>query len=200
MIEEVISRQNFEVVRDAIGAILKTEIENQRTKNVLLTEEVGVFLERTTPFQNSEEVVINITLNSSDYDLKNQKDSQGKTFYSVDIFTKGFATSNENGSVNSAFKLHRYLGIVRYILSHTMYKTLSLPPGFIGGTAVENFTVMENQFKEDSDFIKLASISFSVRINESQTLEEGTINLNEIFTLVKLDMTDLGYTYKKINE
>ena len=198
MIQEVIPQQNFELVRDAIGAILKTEIESQKLKNTLLTEEISVFIERTTPIANSEEIVINVSLTSCDYDQKTQKDSQGKTFYTIDIYSHGQASSGIAGWMDSARKLHRYLGLTRYILQHTMYKTLSFPPGFIGGCALENFVIMDNQFKEDSDFSKLASVSFSVRINESQSLEEG-INLKEIFTMVKLDLTDLGYIYNKIN-
>jgi hypothetical protein len=199
MIQEVIPVQNFEIVRDTIGALLKTEIENQKTKQPLrLPEEVGVFLERTIPISDGEELVINIQLDSGNYDQKTQKDSQGKTFYVIDIFSKGFAGSGQSGSENSAFKLHKYLGIVRYILQHTQYKTLGLPPGFIGGTAFENFTFFESQQKEDSNFVKMGSISFSVRIQENQLMETG-VNLGEIYTQVKLDNTDLGYVYNKIN-
>ena len=198
MIKELIPSQNFEIVRDSIGFLLSQEINSQKQKqNSRFTEDVNVFLERTTPIDNSEEVVINVNLASSDFNNKTQKDSQGKTFFNIDIYSKGAASSIESGSLNSSLKLHKYIGLVRYILQHTEYKTLGLPSGFIGGTNFENFTIMEYSNKEDSDFFKMAVISFSVRIQESQSMSE-TIDLNEIFTNVKIEETEKGYIYQFI--
>ena len=138
MIDEIISRQNFELVRDAIGSILLIELEAQKQKQGF-DENINIFSERTNPIQNDELLTINLSLESGDFSNKTQKDSQGKTFFNIDIYSKGAASSIESGSLNSSLKLHKYIGLVRYILQHTEYKTLGLPSGFIGGTNFENF-------------------------------------------------------------
>lgn len=196
MIEELIPQQNFEIVRDAIGFILTQEINSQKQKpNSRYFEDVNVFLERTTPIDNSEEVVINIVLASSNFDNKTQKDSQGKTFFNIDVYSSAAASTEQSGSLNSALKLHKYIGLIRYILQHTDYKTLFLPLGIIGGTLIENYNIMENNIKEDSNFFKMGTISFSVRIQESQSMSQP-LNLQEIFNEMKIEETDKGYVYE----
>ena len=197
MIQELIPKQNFEIVRDAIGYVLKQEFISQSQKeNSRYTENTEVYLERTTPIQNEEEIVVNIVLASSDYSNKTQKDSQGKTFFNIDIYSTGQASNTKSGSLDSAEKLHKYIGLIRYILSHTEYKTLGLPPGIIGGTQVENFSIIENKMEQDSDFFKMATVYYSVRIQENQSLEHA-IDLNNIFSQVKLELTELGYIYEQ---
>lgn len=196
MIQELIPKQNFEIVRDAIGYLLTQEINEQKLKpNSRYTEDVLVCLERTTPISNAEEVVINIVLASSEYNNKTQKDSQGKTFYNIDVYSNGAANTEETGSLNSSMKLHKYIGIIRYILQFTENKTLGLEPGIIGGTMVENFVIMENTMKQDSDFFKMGTVFFSVRIQENQEMAP-VVDLSEIFTQVKLELTEKGYIYQ----
>lgn len=199
MINELIPAQNFEIVRDAIGYVLKTELISQSQKQFSrFTENCEIYSERTTPISNEEEVVINVVLTSNDFNNKTQKDSQGKTFFNIDVYSRGTAGPTSSGSLNSAKKLHKFIGFIRYVLQHTEYKTLSLPLGIIGGTMVESFNIMDNRMEQDSDFLKMGTISFSVRIQESQSLQTG-VNLGEIFSEVKLDETELGYIYQKIN-
>lgn len=198
MINDLILPQNFEIVRDAIGYVLKTELISQAQKTgSRLTENCDVFLERTTPIQNEEEVVINIVLVSNDFSNKTQQDSQGKTFFNIDFYSRGHANQQVSGSLNSALKLHKYIGFVRSVLQNTEYKTLGLPLGIIGGTMIESFNIMENKIEQDSDFLKMGTISYSVRVQENQSMAEG-VNFEGIFSIVKLDLTDLGYIYQKI--
>ena len=88
---------------------------------------------------------------------------------------------------------------MRYVLQHTAYKTLNLPGGIIGGTTVESFNIIENTMNQDTDFIKMGTVLFSARIQEWQELE-NPVNLSEIFTGVKLDLTEKGYEFKKENQ
>jgi len=198
MINYLIQPQNFELVRDALGFVLASELENQRSfPNSRFTEPAEIFRERTTAISNSEDVVINITLTSDEFSNKTQKDSQGKTFFNIEIFSHGAASDETTGSLDSAMKLHKYIGFVRHVLSHTEYKTLTLEPGYIGGTAVESFEVMESNNREDADFSKMAIVVFSVRIQENQGMAEAT-EINEIYSRMNIEETDLGYIFQTI--
>ena len=72
MIDEIISRQNFELVRDAIGSILLIELESQKQKQGF-DENINIFSERTNPIQNDELLTINLSLESGDFSNKTQK-------------------------------------------------------------------------------------------------------------------------------
>lgn len=194
MIEEIIQTQNFELVRDAIGSILTVELNNQKELQGL-KEDILVYSERSFPIQNDELMTINISLESGDYTGKTQRDSAGKMMFNIDIYTIGKNSPSGSGSKDSAFRLHKFIGMIRYILSHTSYRTLGMTPGFIGGSEIESFYIMDADLKQDSNYVKMARITFAVRINEYQSMENGII-IDEALTRVKLDETDLGFIYK----
>lgn len=193
-----IPKQNFELIRDKIGEILLIELQNQKVLQGF-SELINIYSERTQPIQNNELLTININLASGDFSSKSQKESTGKLMFNIDIYTSGTSTSDIDGSVDSAFRLHRYLGMIRYILSYTGYKTLNMPLGIIGGTETENFFIMESDLKQDSSYIKMARLQFSVRATENQPLEQG-IPLLENESKVLLHETELGYLFKFKNE
>ena len=71
-ITNVIEKQNFEIIRDRIGAILYTEIKNQLqlTNNDIL--KCDIFVERNTPVDKIEVPTIIVSLASINFDNKNQ--------------------------------------------------------------------------------------------------------------------------------
>ena len=188
-----IPRQGFEFVKDALGVILTEELNNQ---NVIqgLNEEINVYSERITPLDVSEYLYINILLDSATYGQINQKDSQGRTLYFIDFYTNGDAKAGHDGCSDSTDRLHKFMGMARYILSYSEYKTLGFPPGLIGGVYVESFAVMDPAQKEDTLFTRFGRIQLAVRIQENQALWQG-IELNGNDTTVKLELTDKGYKY-----
>ena len=197
IIDHAIPSQGFELVRDLIGAILKEELENQKTLQNL-PEEIQVFSERTTPFGNEEELAINVLLSSANYTGMTQKDTQGRTMFLVDIYTNGRASNGTPGGLDSSKRLHKYIGLVRYILQYSEYKTLSLPLGVIAGGSVDDFNIMEPSQQQDSNFTRMGRVSVSYRIQENQALIQGT-TLESMITTVKLEDTDLGYRFELIN-
>lgn len=197
MIIEPIPKQNFELIRDQIGVILKQEIANQESLSGQ-TFESDIYSERTTAVQNDELITLNINLESYNQSSKNQNDSMNGLNYNIDFYSVGFESETEKGWENSSFRIHKYIGWVRYILSHTTYKTLGFKPGFISGTSVESFFIMEPDLRQDSSFVRMARLVFNVRSSERQSMESGPIfESNE--TKVKLFETDLGFQYKFIN-
>lgn len=193
-----IPKQNFELIRDKIGEILLIELQNQKVLQGF-SELINIYSERTQPIQNNELLTININLESGNFSSKSQRESTGKLMFNIDIYTSGTSTSDIDGSVDSAFRMHRYLGMIRYILNYTGYKTLDMPLGIIGGTETENFFIMESDLKQDSSYIKMARLQFSVRAVENQPLEQG-VPLLENESKVLLHETELGYLFKFKNE
>jgi hypothetical protein len=194
IIDEIISTQGFEVVRDYIGAILKEELENQKILQ-LLEEDINVYSERITPISNAENLVINVLLSSCNYSGMTQKDTQGRTIYYIDIYTNGISSEDADGGLNSSMRLHKYIGLVRYILQYSEYKTLKLPLGLIAGGSVDDFNILDPSQRQDSNSTRMARLTVSYRIQENQALIKG-IPLLGNDTGVKLELTDLGYKYQ----
>lgn len=190
-IEGQIPNQNFELARNAIGSIIKLELLNQKDIGTF-TEDPKTFLERTTPIQASEKVVINVQLSGIDYSDKNVKDGKGFTTFHIDVYTTGKESADYSGDEDSTFRLHKFIGIIRYILQFSGYKTLSLPLGIVAGTSVDSFQIMNTSMESASSFVKYGRITFTARIMESQQTE-ATLELLESETGITLDETDLGY-------
>lgn len=197
IIDHAIPSQGFELVRDLIGAILKQELENQKQLQNL-EEEIQVFSERTTPFGNEEDLAINVLLSSANYTGMTQKDTQGKTIFLVDIYTNGKSSPQVSGGLDSSKRLHKYIGMVRYILQYSEYKTLLLPLGIIAGGSVDDFNIMEPAQQQDSNYIRMGRITVSYRIQENQQLVQG-ITFDSLVTTVKSEDTDLGYKFQLNN-
>lgn len=194
LIEEIIGTSNFEFIRDSIGSILLTELENQKILQGF-DEDIKIFCERTHPVQNSELLTINLSLESGDFSGKTQSSSMGKIIYNIDVYTTGAANEAQTGGEDSSFRLHKFIGMIRFILSHTAYRTLNMPLGIVGGSNIESFIIGDPNVREDSSYIKMARIQFSVNSIESQSLEKG-VDFYENATMVKLHETELGYIYK----
>lgn len=199
IISELIPQQGFEIVRDMIGAILKIEIENQKTLSNQqnpnsFQEDVRIFQERLSPIGESDEVVINVQLSSANYSGLTRKDTQGATIFFVDIYTTGKETDDTSGDIISSSRLHKFLGLCRYIISHTEYKTLTLQPGVIAGVTVDGFNILEPSLKEDSLFFRMGRLTISYKIQENQSMPLGN-PLTASGTTVRLQETNLGYEY-----
>lgn len=196
VITDIIPEQGFEVVRDLISAIIKTELDNQKILQTL-SENINVFSGRSSPFQHSEVLMINVLLDSADYSNTHEKGTHGSVGFFIDVYTTAKETENDDGGYLSTQRRDKYVGMIRYILQDHHYKTLGLPPGLIMGTYIDGFENFEPSNQQDSSFVKMNRISFSVRVVENQTLWAG-VDIASIFTDVKLDLTTKGYKYETI--
>lgn len=193
IINNIIPVQNFEIVRDVIGAILKDELENQKVLQPLrFNEDIKVFTARTTPFQQAEILMINVSCDNANYNSRTQSNSQGGVNYNIDVFSSAKETANFNGGLNSAMRRDKYNGAIRSILSNTRYKTLNLPLGVIMGTSIESFENFEVPTSNDTSFSQMCRITFNVRMTENQSLWDGVL-VKDLYTNVKIDLTENGY-------
>lgn len=197
IINEIIPMQGFEFVALQIQTILNDELLNQKILQDF-DSNFEVFLERQEAYDNSEDVMINVSLNGINYSETTQKDSQGSTSYFIDVYTPGVESDSQTGNEDSRKKMHLFIGMIRYILSSTKYQSLGFPIGLIGGKYVENIQFLDNYGNQDASFIRFGRITFSVRIQENQESWTGiTITGND--TTIKLDTTDEGFKLTKNN-
>lgn len=192
LITGAIPKQGFELVRDAIGAIILTELTSQKViQGSDFPEEIIVTSESLTPFDAVDQVAMNVMLASSGYSQMTQIDAQGRTIYLVDIYTSG------TNSGDSAFRRDKFLGMVGFIFRSAYYRMMGLPPGLIGGTYVESFVIGETK-KEDSAFTSFAQLQIAVRIQEEAQGWPG-VQLAQDNSAVTLALTDKGYQYVFVN-
>ena len=193
LIATAIPEQNFEKVRDAIGVILLTELTNQKAIQIL-PENVTIYRERVSPMEVEENLYFNILLDSANYGQYTTRDAQGRTIFFIDIYTTGKNKTGVDGALDSTTRLHKYMGMVMYILASNFYKTLGLPLGLIGGTYIESFATGTPTPFESENYQRFARITFAVRIQENYALW-NTVPLSGNDTTVTLEQTDKGYVY-----
>lgn len=197
LINEIIPRQGFEIVQDKIAEILLVELTNQKALQSL-TSNFGVFIERQEPHDKSDDVMISVMLNGTNYDNQTPKGAEGLTTYIIDIVGGGIASMGKSPSVDARDKVFKYAGMIRYILSSAKYQNLDLPQGTIRGRYVEmiksdtDFSNFGNHSNYDAGFIRFVRILFSVRIGESQDLWDSA-PLFGSDTQISLNNTNLGY-------
>lgn len=198
-IQGLIPKQNFEIVRDQIGALLKLEISAQIMRRNL-DYEADIYVERTVSIQDSEDLVINIQFESSNYGNFNEKSSEGETTYLIDVYSTSKKDPEKDGGYRSNLKTQRVLGWIRSILMSTEYKTLGIEidyengkPAFIAGTYVQE-TASNTNFLLGSDvsFLSVGRVIFMARLNESQQMESG-VEMDVHGTRFLLHDTELGY-------
>ena len=193
----IIPKQGFEIVRDLVGAILKVELDEQKILQGL-TDEINVYNSRSTPFHQSEKIMINVSTDSANYDNEHVVGVTGRTSFFIDIYTSAKEKEDADGGLLSTILKDKYLGMIRFILQDHHYKTLGLAPGLIMNAKVEGFENFEPSNNQDASFVKMARLSYSVKLYENQSVWNG-IEISTIFTDVKLDLTERGYKYELIN-
>lgn len=178
ILNEIISKQGFEIVGERIAQILTEEISNQMDLQNF-EEEVEFYLERIEPFDKNEDVMISIAFRDANYDGYTTRDVQGEYIYFIDCFCSGMGVGNKPPSIVSKEKMFRYLGMIRYILSSSKFLTLGFPPGLIGGKYIKKITLdtdysnFGNHSNYDGSFIRFARIMYLVRVQENEALWEG---------------------------
>lgn len=196
-INHIILPQNYEFVRDRIAEIITDELHNQ----LLLTGEYDidaeVYVERTTPFDESELPAVNICLDSGSWGNKHQGSVVGTYIFNIDCVTSAKATKSGPGDTASTIKSQRIAGLCRSILEDPIYKTLGFTPPFISKTFCSDIK-FGSAGSPDAKNIVVSRISFHTVVNETSDLIIP--NLIEGYqTVVKIDNTSKGYFYQGEN-
>jgi len=199
LIEKEIPKNNYELVRDKIGAILYDELEVQfLTYNVQEANVTEVSIERTSPEDHIELATVNVSIAENSFENKHPGQSDGSVIYNIDVYVKQKSEPGKSGDQHSQYKLQRLLGIIRYILEDPQYKTLAYTIPFIKHTMV-NRIELRAPSANDTANCAMGRLSFQVDMVEETSLLEG-VWLESHITQVKLGISDKGYKYVYGNE
>lgn len=191
-ITDQIPEQNFEIIRDQIGAILTLELAAQD-----VTQDIKVWTERFISFNQSELPAINVSFDNVPYDNHNPKTRTGENEYFIDIYTKAKHEGNskdEKGDVIASRLAQRIAGIVAYILSSAEYYYLDFEPGLIQSRWISEIKVGKLQ-EQDAVHTIVSRVTFKVKANENVGDLTGVAGLIAT-SQVKLDQTEKGYLFK----
>lgn len=201
LITTIIPAQNFETVRDQIGAILFLELTNQGILDTTF-KVPKIFNERATDPDKTEMPVVNVCLYKGDYERKTLKSSHGTYIYTIDSYDNSPSSVTERGDKAASRKMQQMIGKIRTILDSWQYSTLGFAKGNVNGgscgiehTEVTSFKMMEKGEPEDSLFSTMGRIAFMVKVPEGVPLGTGAL-CNISTAVVTLEETTNGYQYQ----
>ncbi len=210
MITQLLNTNNsFEVVRDAVAAILYNELNEQLALAIAApdsvyeallrsffdqqpdtTDELNLFVERFVRFNITELNAINLfwdrSLLSKGTQISNQE-SNTKIIIEVIVAHKG--TDDIRGDSLASLNLQKMLGVIRSIIMHGNYITLGFARPFIERRWVNdlnNFRPQENENRVTVDNIISGSVSLNVEFKE-KNLGVAVEQLEENYTKIDAD-------------
>lgn len=196
-----IPSQNFEVIRDAIAAILLTEFVGQTELRATIIPPIvdpkldfitKIWLERFTPFDKTELPAINVYLSNGDYISKEYSGKVTAEYtYIIDVYSSAKTTADGSGDTLAAITLQKITGMCRAILENPQYRTLTLARGIIGRLGVSEFSISKFEPNGDAANTIMGRISFNVMAIETAELQSG-VPMEIATTTMRLGVTDKG--------
>lgn len=192
----LVGRDNSEIIRDEIAAILLVEQEHQQTLAVAESEDplkwkLRIFTERSNPWSefvaapDSDTVdatpIVNVGFESVTYDPSKSDPihrQQATGIYNIDCYTYGVSedapTGHIPGDEMAAIDALRAARLVRQILMSAHYRYLGLPRGIVGNRWPQSIRVVQPQIEGKAvQHVVAARIAFEVTFNEFSPQHEG---------------------------
>lgn len=199
-LEGLIPKQQYELVRDQLAIVLVDELANQKALGMdeLSVWDEKVWIDRVKPFEDFNNVTINVTLASGDYDNETIKSSNGTYIFNIDVTARAKEKqSDESYADLDANKiLDRVVGAIRAILKNPEYNTLGFVKPSLSHVTVRGF-VKGLSGTDEATSAKIARIEYAVRVVEGVELKTG-IPIGSHYTTVKLSDTDKGYCWEYV--
>lgn len=199
-IDYEIGQQSFELLRDAIGGFIKSELIGQKaiTGNDLF--DANVYIERFITFDNIETPCVNVVLNQSNHVGMDWTTTEGNHEYFIDIITGAEESldAEVRGDTLATINLQRLIATVKYILESGEYRFLGLPQGAIGHRHVERIQIFNPDTPYNpnvsADGLYLIAGRITLVVKATDKLESlATETLADIFTNMTLEESGLGY-------
>lgn len=194
-----IGQQNYELVRDRIASILKTEMDAQATRQTNTDLTGTFFIERYTPPSESEGNVICVNCEQCQYDNQTPVSQSNEVQYAIDIFCDSSQIGAVDGYELSGKKLARLAGLVRAILQSPVYDRLLFANGIVERRSVTNIRFARISDEQDSHFVRMARVVLVVRVNETVPGISG-ISAEGYDSSMKIELTNKGYKLTYNNE
>jgi hypothetical protein len=196
-INSIIPSRPFELIGERIAQILAIELYYQTAATYDDTIDATVYYERSVPFDFTDLPAVNVSFAGTDNSNEKQQHKDSLYEFEIDIYTMAKTNDVDFGDKISTLRCHKLAGIIDFILSHPVYKTLDFPPGLIGGVYVKSLKINDPKGRQDAEMIKMARLQFQVRSFEQTTFQETT-EASVYSTQVKIAETDKGYYYEFI--
>ncbi len=199
IINSIIPKQNFELVRDQIGRILRDELDNQADGYGVNEDLVvkKVYKERDIPFNSGETPAVNVMVDRVDYELQSQVRTEGMHRFLIEVTVEGRGNNDTGGDTKAMVKCQRLVGVVRAILMNPKYVRLGFEPGFIMNRHVQSIE-FGKPIRQDSAHTVMGRIALMVKMSETTELSTPTVAAG-FFTGVRIEETDLGYLFVSYN-
>lgn len=196
LITDEIPQQNFEFIRDRIGAIIAEELNNQAVNLIGDTDlDATVFVERFVPFAGPDFPCINVMFSGGPYENQNTLNSTGIYSYLIDVYTAAKSTDGQGGDQKATFILQRIMGIVRSILENPVYRSLGFGPGVVASSNITDIGVMNPLKAQDATSAVKGRVILTVKACESTQLLDAS-PIDSFVTQAKINLTDKGYKYE----
>lgn len=189
-----IPQSAFELIRDRIGAILAEELDTQAQLTYDAEVDAVVYIERFTPFNQSEYPAVNVSCARVALDGHTIEQSNGTETFVIDIYQKSNSAPGVDGSAQAVRKMHRLVGICRAILEHSKYQTLGFKPPFISSRRVVDIKFADPETTKDSVSVARGRIIMEVKCRELNGLVSPPL-IDGYETVLKLNVSDAGYYY-----
>lgn len=196
LLTEIIQQQNFELVRDKIGAILAEELAGQAVLNFSEKALTGVVVhvDRSVTFDHTELPAVNVFLDGGTYDNETIEKQDGSYSYNIDIYTASKTSQNVSGDKNSLRNLQRLCGIIRAILQSPHYLTLGFSRPSVSVRSVKSIQIQDPRLNQDALNTMYGRIILDVRFIEMAEQFKPVVSGGSD-TEVRLEEGDKGFFY-----
>lgn len=202
----LIDVSNAEKVRDALGAIVASELASQKSFSDQLPNSnpvklnfdlPKVWVDRFVAFDADELPGVIVTANQSSYD------DNGRTVIDssagVDYFIDAYMKKKGNDGAKAMKNLQRLLYLIRAILMKPEFVRLGFNNAkFIYGRNVSS-VVTADPNRDNTDNAVMGRVTLNVKMNEKAELI-GATQLQSAITNVTLAETDEGFVYEYIKD
>lgn len=193
-ITTIIAPDNFELIRDQLGAVLLLEIAKQVDLDSTLLLPT-FWRERFVEFIAKEFPAINVRYQKGD-GIEGSRERNQTAFnhcFYIDVSVIAKTSVDGKGDELATILLHRYLRIIRSILSNPIYNTLGFPKPFSASSVVNGIEVFEPMEFQDSTNQINGRIEYSIKVNEYVAIPVGVYTVNEVTDVVTLYGSERGY-------
>lgn len=168
----VIPEQNFEIVRDAIGLVLKEELDAKIALAVAEGSAIDlgsptVYVDLWDAPDPSKLPAVIVYLVSDNFTNQDTRSAEGLATYYVDVYARSKSNQNEHGYRVSHKILTRIMGMIRFILSSPQYARLGLDTTQIKEVIVASMGIVTEADKQDASNTAFGRVVVTVRMNEA---------------------------------
>jgi len=196
LIPGLIPKQNFEVIRDALGALLMLEMSAQYALDNSYPNIQAVDVERFIPYSGDTELPrINVNVDKIEWNQQSSRIAYGDVTYNIDIYATGNSSEVAEGDKEAMYLTSKIAGLVRAIITNPVYANLGVTPGAISSRCIDKLMILSKAQVADALSNVLGRVQLMVRCAEGVELSLATNLVTEMTTKVKLNNSTYGYYY-----